>query len=76
MKIICHPGRSLPRTTIRGAGIHFFPGAVHSPLADMKKVLPLEVRGRMMLIHYADNYGEQDISSFYGWSEQGVRYIF
>jgi ribonuclease BN (tRNA processing enzyme) len=57
--------------------VQFFPGAVHSPLADMKKILPAEVKRRMILMHYADNYDQQDISNdFFGWAQQGARYIF
>jgi len=52
----------------------FFPGAVHAPLADLK-TLPDEIKKKMYLIHYADNYDEQDISDFAGWAQQGVSYM-
>lgn len=64
--------------------VQFFPGAVHAPLADLK-TLPKDVKEKMSLIHYADDYKKQDILS--GTSEndfcngapftiQGCRYIF
>jgi len=55
--------------------VQFFPGAVHAPLDDLK-TLPDDVKERMHLIHYADNYGEQDISGFGGFAEQGTIYRF
>jgi len=53
----------------------FFPGAVHTPLADLK-TLPDDIKKKMFLIHYADNYDLQDINGFGGWTKQGVSYIF
>jgi len=55
--------------------VQFFPGAVHAPLDDLK-TLPAEVRAKMLLMHYADDWEKQDISGFAGWTQQGVRYIF
>ena len=55
--------------------VQFFPGAVHAPLEELK-TLPDDIKKKMYLMHYADNYKEQDISDFAGWAEQGVRYIF
>jgi hypothetical protein len=55
--------------------VQFFPGAVHAPLSDLK-TLPKEVKEKMFLMHYADNYESQDIKDFAGWTKQGVRYIF
>ncbi|MDD5032159.1 MAG: MBL fold metallo-hydrolase [Patescibacteria group bacterium] len=55
--------------------VQFFPGAVHAPLADLR-TLPEEVKSRMLLMHYADNWQSQDASGFYGWAQQGIRYIF
>ncbi len=55
--------------------VQFFPGAVHAPLADLK-TLPADIKKKMYLMHYADNWKSQDISDFGGWVQQGVRYIF
>jgi ribonuclease BN (tRNA processing enzyme) len=55
--------------------VQFFPGAVHAPLEDLRK-LPKAVKEKMLLMHYADNWEAQKINEFAGWTEQGVRYIF
>jgi len=55
--------------------VQFFPGAVHAPLDDLK-TLPAEIKAKMFLMHYADDWQKQDITGFAGWTEQGVRYIF
>ncbi|MFA5927081.1 MAG: MBL fold metallo-hydrolase [Patescibacteria group bacterium] len=63
------------RSSVMFHDVQFFPGAVHAPLADLQ-TLPAEIRGKMHLIHYADNWENQDITGFAGWTQQGVRYIF
>lgn len=55
--------------------VQFFPEGVHAPL-DKLRTLPLEIKQKMYLMHYADNWCQQDISGFAGWAQQGVRYIF
>ena len=55
--------------------VQFFPGAVHAPLEDLKK-LPSKLKEKMLLMHYADNWEQQNISEFAGWAQQGVRYVF
>ena len=55
--------------------VQFFPGAVHAPLEDLK-TLPDAVKAKMMLVHYADSFQEQDITGFAGWTQQGVIYEF
>jgi len=55
--------------------VQFFPGAVHAPLDDLK-TLPDNVKKRMYLMHYADDYNEKNISDFAGWAKQGARYVF
>lgn len=55
--------------------VQFFPGAVHAPLEDLK-TLPADIKAKMHLMHYADNYDQQDISGFAGWTQQGVSYTF
>jgi len=55
--------------------VQFFPGAVHAPLADLKK-LPEDIKKKMFLMHYADNFEEQEIGGFAGWATQGNSYVF
>lgn len=55
--------------------VQFCPGAVHAPLNDLK-TLPAEIKAKMWLMHYADNWQSQEIKDFAGWTQQGVRYIF
>jgi ribonuclease BN (tRNA processing enzyme) len=55
--------------------VQFFPGAVHAYLEELK-TLPEEIKKKMHLMHYADNYDEQDISDFAGWTQQGAVYEF
>lgn len=55
--------------------VQFFPGGVHASLEELK-TLPEDIKKKMHLVHYADNWGEQDIAGFAGWTQQGVRYIF
>lgn len=63
------------RSEVMFHDVQFFPDAVHAPLADLK-TLPDEVKKKMYLMHYSDDWEKQDISGFAGWTEQGVRYIF
>ncbi|MBD3408205.1 MAG: MBL fold metallo-hydrolase [Candidatus Lokiarchaeota archaeon] len=55
--------------------VQFFPGAVHAPLYSLN-TLPSKWKEKMYLVHYADNYDEQDITGFAGWTEQGHLYTF
>jgi len=55
--------------------VQFFPGAVHAPLLDLKS-FPPEIKSRMMLKHYSDDWEKQDISDFAGFAQQGVIYRF
>jgi len=55
--------------------VQFFPGAVHAPLDDLK-TLPPEIKKDMYLLHYADNWKDQNIEDFNGWTEQGLLYKF
>jgi len=63
------------RSEIMFHDVQFFKGAVHAPLDDLK-TLPDEIKQKMYLMHYSDNYFAQDISDFAGWAEQSVSYIF
>lgn len=53
----------------------FFKGGVHASLEELK-TLPEEIKQKMHLMHYGDNWPSQDITGFAGLAEQGVRYIF
>ena len=55
--------------------VQFFPGAVHAPLEDLK-TLPVEWKAKTHLIHYADNWADQNIMGFAGFAQEGVRYVF
>ena len=55
--------------------VQFFPGAVHAPLEDLR-TLPDDVKKKMHLIHYADDWAQQDVSDFAGFAHQGRRYVF
>lgn len=55
--------------------VQFFQGAVHAPLDDLK-TLSAEIKKKMYLVHYSDDWKGKDISGFAGWGEQGIRYIF
>ena len=55
--------------------VQFFPGAVHAPLNDLRR-LPAEVRSKMLFMHYADDWADQDVSGFGGFAQQGITYRF
>ncbi len=55
--------------------VQFFPGGVHANLDELK-TLSDEVKARMFLTHYGDNWAEQDISGFAGLTQEGVSYKF
>lgn len=55
--------------------VQFFPGAVHAPLNDLKS-LPDNIKRKMFLMHYSDDWEKYNIDDFAGWTQQGVRYIF
>lgn len=61
------------RSTVMFHDVQFFPGAVHAYLEELK-TLPSDIKKKMHLMHYADNYSEQNIRDFAGWTEQGVIY--
>lgn len=55
--------------------VQFFKGAVHAPLDELR-LLPNNIKEKMFLIHYADNYTDNDVSDFAGYTKQGVTYRF
>ncbi len=63
------------RSEVMFHDVQFFPDTVHAPLADLK-TLPEDIKRKMHLMHYADDFETQDITGFAGWTQQGVRYIF
>ena len=63
------------RSSIMFHDVQFFPGAVHAPLGDLH-TQPDDRKKKMHLMHYADNWAEQDITGFAGWTEQGAIYGF
>ena len=68
-------GQYAPDAEVMFQDVQFFPGAVHAPLEDLKG-LPQKVKDKMYLVHYADNWRDQDIADFAGWTQQGVIYEF
>jgi len=63
------------RSEVMFHDVQFFSGAVHAPLEDLK-TLSSEIKNKMYFIHYSDEWKNQNITGFAGWTEQGVRYIF
>lgn len=55
--------------------VQFFSGAVHTPLSDLR-TLPPEIKEKMLLIHYSDNWQQHQVNDFAGYAKQGHRYIF
>ncbi len=53
--------------------VQFFEGSVHTPLSDLE-TMPKGVKSKMYLMHYADNWYQQDIKGFAGWAEAGTIY--
>ena len=64
-----------PKSEVMFQDVQFFSGAVHAPMDDLKK-FSSEIKQKMYLMHYADNWKEQNANDFAGWAEEGVRYIF
>jgi len=55
--------------------VQFFPGAVHAPLADLR-TLPVELKKKMTLMHYSDDYTKHPVADFDGYAEQRAVYRF
>lgn len=55
----------------------FFPGGVHAYYGDLK-TLPLEIRNKIFLCHYGDNFNQENPiqDGFAGYAQQGVYYNF
>ena len=55
----------------------FYPGGVHASYKDLLN-FPVDIRKKMYLTHYGDNYNEFDVKkdSFGGLTKQGHYYFF
>ena len=53
----------------------FFPNPVHASLQDLLS-LPQEIKQKLMLVHYGDNWQQQNVEDFAGLAQEGCRYIF
>lgn len=53
----------------------FFSNPVHASIQELR-TLPDDIKKKMFLMHYGDNWNEQDINGFAGFANQGIRYIF
>lgn len=51
----------------------FFLGGVHPPLEELR-LLPAEIKAKMHLIHFGDNWAAQDLEGFAGLTRQGYCY--
>jgi ribonuclease BN (tRNA processing enzyme) len=62
------------RSEVMFHDVQFFSGAVHTPLSDLQ-TLPEDIRKKMYLIHYSDNWQQHSADGFAGYAQQGHRYI-
>lgn len=51
-----------------------FNDPVHASIDSLRK-LPSEVKEKMHLVHYGDNWVEHSDDGFAGWAKQGARYV-
>lgn len=63
-----------PRAELIFHDCAFHNDPVHASIAELR-TLPEETKKKMLLIHYGDNYAEQDIAGFAGLAEQGKSYV-
>ncbi len=63
------------RSDVMFHDVQFFPGGVHAPLKDLQ-TLQREVKKKMFLMHYSDDWPHHNILEFASWTKQGVRYVF
>lgn len=64
-----------PKSEVIFHDVQFFPGSVHSPLENLQTLDP-EIKKKMHLIHYSDDWANHDVSDFAGYTSQGYRYRF
>ncbi len=55
--------------------VQFFHGAVHASLKELK-TLSSKLKRKIYLMHYSDDWINQNIADFAGWAQSGTRYIF
>lgn len=53
----------------------FFPNPVHASIQELR-TLPDEIKKKMYLLHYGDNWASVPADDFAGYARQGVRYVF
>ena len=53
----------------------FMPNPVHASLDELK-TLPKNIKQKMFLMHYGDNFEQVDISGFAGFAQLGNKYVF
>lgn len=63
------------RSEVMFHDVQFFPGGVHASLMELE-TLPDEIKAKMYLMHYGDDWEKQNAANFAGWAQQGVRYVF
>lgn len=63
-----------PKASIIFHDCAFWNDPVHTPISDLRTLAP-DIKRKMHLIHYGDNFAEQDISGFAGLAEQGKQYV-
>ncbi|MDQ1267051.1 MAG: hypothetical protein QG635_2204, partial [Bacteroidota bacterium] len=51
------------------------PNPVHASLPQLQ-TLPADIKKKIYLMHYGDDWAKYDISEFAGFARQGFRYIF
>ncbi len=61
------------RSSVMFHDVQFFNGGVHASLDELR-TLPAEIKAKMYLMHYGDNWETQDITGFAGLAQQGVIY--
>jgi ribonuclease BN (tRNA processing enzyme) len=53
----------------------FFHNPVHTSIHELR-TLPDEIKAKIFLMHYSDDWANHDISGFAGLAHQGISYIF
>lgn len=53
----------------------FVSNPVHASLDSLRE-MPPELRKKIILMHYGDDFADYDYDDFYGLAEPGIRYIF
>lgn len=61
------------RSSVMFHDCQFFKGGMHASLEELR-TLPPQIKEKMYLMHYGDNWETQDISEFAGLAQQGVIY--